>query len=190
MDGTWKNKSYRKSNLEKSGCAIFALSHALQLLGHHEPESLPEQLAVTYAFCLVDGGTLNSTLIGNAGKAFGYKTRFKLYNDKKEITKRLSKGALFSFGIVDGHIALIDRMSKDGNMCHIIDSAPSATFSRITGETPYLYNEKNGRYVPLRSPAEIPGVRYYVDTEGYDGAEYWLPLKYVAERGVRLIQKK
>ncbi len=190
MDGTWKNKSYRKSNLEHSGCAIFALSHALQLLGHQEPESKPEQLAVTYAFCLVDGGTLNSTLIGNAGKVFGYKTRFKLYTDKKEITRRFKQGAMFSFGIVNGHIALTDRLSEDGTMCHIIDSAPSATFSRITGETPYLYNEKSGRFVPLASPAEIPGVRYYVDTEGYDGAEYWLPLSYVAERGVRLIQKK
>ena len=188
MDGTWRNKGYRKSNLEKSGCAIFALSHALQLLGHDEPASKPEQLAITYAFCLVDGGTLNSTLIGNAGKEFGYKTRFKLYTSKSDIVKKLSQGAMFSFGIVSGHIALIDRLSEDGTMCHIIDSAPSATFERITGETPYLYNEKSGQYVPLSSPAEIPGLLYYIDTEGYDGAQYWLPLDYVAERGVRLIQ--
>ena len=188
MDGTWRNKKYRKSNLEKSGCAIFALSHALQLLGHHEEASRPEQLAVTYAFCLVDGGTLNSTLIGNAGKEFGYKTRFKLYTDKKEITRKLAQGALFSFGIVTGHIALIDRLSDDGTMCHIIDSAPTATFERITGEMPSIYDEISGKFIQVSTPAEIPGLLYYVDTEGYDGAEYWLSLRYVSERGVRLIQ--
>ena len=190
MDGTWRNKSYRKSSLEKSGCAIFALSHALQLMGHQEAESKPEQLAKTYAFCLVDGGTLNATLIGNAGKQFGYQTRYKLYNNKKDIIKKLNQGAMFSFGIVSGHIALIDRLSSDGTMCHVIDSAPSATFERMTGNTPYLYNEKSGQYVPLSSPADIPGLLYYVDTEGYDGAEYWLTLDYVADRGVRLIQPK
>ncbi len=188
MDGTWREKRYRKSTLEKSGCAIFALSHALQLMGHQEDESLPENLAITYAFCLVDGGTLNATLIGNAGKEFGYKTRYKLYTDKKEITRKFSQGAMFSFGIVQGHIALIDRLSEDGKMCHVIDSAPTATFSRIQGETPCRYDEKSGKYLPLSSPADIPGLLYYVDTEGYDGAEYWLSLDYVAERGVRLIQ--
>ena len=95
---------------------------------------------------------------------------------------------MFSFGIVQGHIALIDRLSADGKMCHVIDSAPSATFERIQGETPYRYDEKSGKYLPLSSPTDIPGLLYYVDTEGYNGAEYWLSLNYVAERGVRLIQ--
>ena len=188
MDGTWRKKAYRKSTLEQSGCAIFALSHALQLLGHTEAESLPEQLAKTYAFCLVDGGTLNSTLVGNAGKQFGFKTRFKLYTKKADIIKKFKQGAMFSFGIVQGHIAMIDRLSEDQTMCHIIDSAPTATFSRIQGGTPMRYDAASGQYVALSSPAEIPGLRYYIDTEGYDGAEYWLSLDYVAERGVRLIQ--
>ena len=188
MDGTWHNKAYRKSTLETSGCAIFALSHALQLLGHTEPESQPETLAKTYAFCLVDGGTLNATLIGNAGKEFGYKTRYKLYSSKSDIVRKFQQGAMFSFAIVQGHIALTDRLSADGSMCHIIDSAPTATFERIKGETPMRYDEKKQAFVPLATPADIPGLMYYVDTEGYDGAEYWLSLDYVAERGVRLIQ--
>ena len=188
MDGTWRTKAYRKSSLEQSGCAIFALSHALQLLGHHEEASLPEALARTYAFCLVDGGTLNATLIGNAGKEFGYKTRYKLYTSKSDIVRKFRQGAMFSFAIVQGHIALLDRLSDDGTKCHVIDSAPTATFERIKGEKPMRFDETTGRYIPLETPADIPGLLYYVDTEGFDGAEYWLSLDYVAERGVRLIQ--
>ncbi len=189
-DGTWHEVPYRKSTLEHSGCAIFALSHALQLLGHTEPESLPAQLAKTYAFCLVDGGTLNSTLVGNAAKAFGFKTKFNLYRTKEEIVRFFKQGAVFSFSVARGHIALTDRLSADGKMCHIIDSAPRATFSKIKNETPMLYDEASKNYVPLSSPAEIPGLRYYVDTEGYGAAEYWLSLDYVTSRGVRLILRQ
>jgi len=189
MDGTWRHKAYRKSNLEHSGCAIFTLSHALQLLGYRGDAILPERLAVTYAFCLVDGGTLNSTLVGNAGDEFGFKTRYKLYDKREEILRKFSQGAVFSFSIASGHIALTDRVSEDGRMCHIIDSAPSATFERIKGATPCLFNEKTGAYEPLAAPSDIPGVLYYIDTEGYDGAEYWLPTDYVVKRGVRLIQR-
>ena len=91
---------------------------------------------------------------------------------------------LYGYGAPEVHMLL----SEDGTMCHIIDSAPSATFERIKGESPRLYDEATGSYISLSSPAQIPGSVYYIDTEGYSGAEYWLPLDYVVERGVRLIQ--
>ena len=188
QDGSWRDKAYRYSNLEHSGCAIFTLSHALQLLGHTGEDILPERLATVYARCLVDGGTLNSTLIGNAGKEFGFKTRFKLYTNTKDILKKFAKGSVFSFSIAPGHIALTDRVSEDGSMCHIIDSAPAATFSRIKGASAYTLDEASGQFIPLSTPTELSGVRYYIDTMGYDGAEYWLPMTYVSKRGVRLIE--
>ncbi len=188
MDGTWHNQGYRHSTLEQSGCAIFALSHALQKLGYQEEEILPERLAVTYATCLVEGGTINSNLVGRAAKQFGYKTRFDLYVKKADIVQKYKQGSVFSFAIVKGHIAMTDRLSEDGTMCHIIDSAPGATFRRIKGASPMRYDEKTGKYVAMASPADIPGAVYYVDTEDYGGAEYWLPLAYVVDRGVRLIQ--
>jgi hypothetical protein len=35
---------------------------------------------------------------------------------------------------------------------------------------------------------DLPGSRWYLETDEYGGLEYWLPMDYVAKRGVRLIQ--
>ena len=34
----------------------------------------------------------------------------------------------------------------------------------------------------------MPGARWFFETDEYGGLEYWLPMEYVAKRGVRLIQ--
>ena len=187
-DGWWADKKYRHSNLGKSGCAIFALSHALQRMGHTEDEILPENLAVKYAYCLIPNeGTSNELLINTAAKDFGFTTRKTLYNEKKQIIQLLDEGAFFSFSIARGHIAMVCGKSEDGTMIRVVDSAPGATFERIVNATLY-YQTRSGAYRAALSLDDLPGARWYFETDEYGGLEYWLPIEYVAKRGVRLMQ--
>ena len=186
QDTSWHGVKYRHSDLETSGCAIFALSHALQLMGYEGDEILPENLAKEYAFCLVEGGTLNSTLVGNAGKNLGFKTRYDLYENLGEIADKTRQGAMWSFMVAKGHIAAVVGISEDGKMFRIIDSAPSATFERMENASMYLQNE-DGTFSPITDLAQVPGARFYLETNGYNGMEYWLEGSYVARQGVRLI---
>lgn len=187
-DGWWADKQYRHSNLQKSGCAIFTLSSALQKMGHTESEILPENLAVTYARCLIKGeGTSNELLIKLASKAFGFKTRTALYIDQKEIVKLLQSGALFTFSIARGHIALVTEITPDGTMAKVADSAPGATYERIVNCSMY-YPLRSGVYRAALTVDDLPGARWYFETGEYGGLEYYLPVSYLARRGVRLIQ--
>ena len=188
LNGTWKYVPYKNSDLQTSGCAIFALSTALNILGHTDIETTPARLADKYRFCLVDGGTLNSTLIGNAGKEFGYRTRYDLYNSKQEVLTFFERGAVFSFSVVKGHIALIDRCSEDGSYFHVYDSALSATFTRIAGTE--IYQLIDGEYVPVESPDRIEGARFFIETNAFSGGQYWLKAEYALRRGLRLIWPK
>ena len=187
-DGWWKDKKYRHSNLGKSGCAIFALSHALRQLGHTEESILPENLAVKYAYCLIPGeGTSNELLINTAARDYGFKTQKQLIADKKKIAELISGGTVFSFSIAKGHIAMVSGISEDLSMIRVIDSAPRATFERITGAAQY-YQMRSGAFRAALSLDDLPGARWYMETDDYGGLEYWLPIDYVAKRGVRLIQ--
>ena len=188
LNGTWKYVPYKNSELQTSGCAIFALSTALNILGHTDIETTPARLADKYRFCLVDGGTLNSTLIGNAGKEFGYRTRYDLYNSRQEVLTFFERGAVFSFSVVKGHIALIDRCSEDGSYFHVYDSALSATFTRIAGAE--IYQLIDGEYVPVESPDKIEGARFFIETNAFSGGQYWLKAEYALRRGLRLIWPK
>ena len=84
----------------------------------------------------------------------------------------------------------IDGLSADGTMCHVVDSAPSATFRYLDGVSPSVLDPETGAYLPAEKPTDLPGVCYCLQTHDYDGAEYWLPLAYAARRGLRLIQPK
>lgn len=185
--GYWKNQPYGKSNLEQSGCAIFALSHVLQEMGFEDPRITPQYLADSYSFALREGGTINATLVGNVGDDLGYKTRYELYTSLPTIQKKLREGAMFTFEVARGHIAAVVELSPDGSMCRIIDSAPSATFERITNAS--LHRQlSDGTFSPITALTELEGIRYYIETGAFGGAEYWLETSYVARRGVRLIQ--
>ena len=186
-DGSWRSAPYRDRSLEGTGCAIFALSHALHRMGFEGEETEPAALAKKYSLCLTPTGTNNERLIRTAGRDFGFKTRSALIGEPDEIAERLRNGQMFSFAIVLGHIAMIDGISEDGSMVHVVDSAPSATYERIKGETLYLPG-RTTRFIPIQSLDDIPGARWYPETKGYGGLEYWLPLSYVAGRGVRLIE--
>ena len=187
-DGWWKDKKYRHSHLEKSGCAIFTLSSALQRLGHTEDAIRPENLAVTYASCLIKGeGTSNERLINLAAKAFGFKTRTALYKEEKDIVAFLRGGAFFSFSVARGHIALVSGISEDGSMARVTDSAPSATFERMVNCSLY-YEMQSGAFRAALTPDDLPGARWYLETGEYGGLEYYVPVSYLARRGVRLIQ--
>lgn len=184
-DGWWTDKRYSSSNLSDSGCAIFTLAHALQRLNYEGDRIRPEKLAVKYAFCLVDGGTLNETLIGRTARDFGYTTQKELIENRKTITDKLQNGAVFTFAIVKGHIALAAGI--DGDKIMIIDSAPSCTLERIKNGKMYTENE-TGDFTEITDLAQVPGARYFFETDQYGGLIYYLDLDYVAKRGVRLIQ--
>ncbi len=185
--GYWQDKPYGRTNLQQSGCAIFALSHALQCLGFQGEETTPEYLAAHYAASLREGGTVNSYLVGHAADDLGFKTRYDLYDSLPAIREKLQEGAVFSFAVVSGHIAMVAGQSQDGTMFRIIDSAPSATWERIQNARLYMQTADGG-FAPMESLRDVPGLRYYIETGCFGGAEYWLEADYVARRGVRLIQ--
>ena len=186
-DGWWHNKAYRKSDLAQSGCAIFALSHALQRMGKASESTQPERLAKTYALCLTSTGTNNERLIRSAAEDYGFTTQRDLINSKEKIRELLEAGCMFSFSIARGHIALISGISSDGTMVRIVDSAPTATFERIVNTSIYFEGRSGGYRVAL-SLSDVPGARWYFETDHYGGLEYWMTLEYAAKRGVRLIQ--
>ena len=188
-DGWWKDKKYRNKNLEHSGCAIFTLSHALQRMGKKGSKVQPAALAKTYALCLTPEGTNNERLITTASKHYGFTTQRVLIKDDRQIVSLLKKGCLFSFSIARSHIALVSGISADGSMIRVVDSAPGATHERIVNASLY-YATNSGSFRSARTPMDIPGARWYFETEDYGGLEYYLPLSYVAKRGVRLIQPK
>ncbi|MBR4502666.1 MAG: BACON domain-containing protein [Clostridia bacterium] len=189
FDGTWDRVKYRHSNLQDSGCAVFTLASALRKLGFVSENASPAALADKYSYCLVDGGTLNSTLVGNAARDFGFRTRYDLYNDRESVEALFAKGAIFSFSIVKGHIALADAISEDGSMIHIVDSAMSATFSRLNNAQAYI-RLSDGSFSAVSDPSQVPGALYYIETESWSGGEYWLEAPYVLRRGVRLLMNK
>ena len=186
-DGWWGDKAYRKSDLEQSGCAIFALAHILNRMGITGHETLPEELAVTYALCLTVDGTNNGRLIREAAEQFGFTTQNNLVKDKKEIRNMLEDGDLFTFSICRGHIAMVAGLSEDGSMVRVVDSAPLATFERIRNAEMYRQT-RSGRYMPVRSLDDFPESRWYMELNEYGGLEYYLTLDYVARRGVRLVR--
>ena len=186
-DGWWLDKPYRDSTLDKSGCAIFTLSHALSRMGITGEDILPEKLARTFALCLTPDGTNNERLIREAAAAYGFTTKSTLFSDPKQIAGYLQNGSMFSFSIARGHIALATGVSEDGTMVRVVDSAPFATFDRIVNDSLY-YQTRSGGFRAAVRMEDLPGARWYLDTDDYGGLEYWLRLSYVARRGARLIQ--
>ena len=187
-DGWWKSKKYRHSSLAKSGCAIFTLAHALERMGETGDAILPENLATKYSYCLIpEEGTNNTLLINTAARDFGFTTESKLINDQGRIADLIHDGALFSFSIARGHIAMVSGISEDGSMIRVVDSAPLATFERIKDSAQY-YEKRPGVYRAALNLDDLPGARWFFETDEYGGMEYWLTMDYVAKRGVRLIQ--
>ena len=185
-DGWWLEVPYRDSTLDHSGCAIFTLSHALTRMGKSGDDLLPQNLAKTYALCLTPDGTNNERLIREAAAVYGYKTQGTLISDEKQLKKLFDQGAMFSFSIARGHIALALSLSEDGSMVRVVDSAPGATFTRIVNDSLY-YRMRSGSFRAALRMEDLPGARWYFETGEYGGLEYWLRLSYVARRGARLI---
>lgn len=188
-DGWWLDKKYSRSNLDQSGCALFTLSHAMEILGLDSQATNPAVLGKDYAAYLAESGTVTSNLLAAASREFGFKTEKDKIGDARRIAQLFDEGAVFSFAIVNGHIALAAGLSEDGTKVRVIDSAPSATMERIEGASMYLEDEQGGWKV-ITSLWDVPGARYYPETDQFSGMEYYLDLSYVASRGVRLIAPK
>ena len=188
-DGWWLDKKYSRSNLDQSGCALFTLSHALSLLGLDSPKSEPAVLGKDYAAYLAESGTVTANLLAAASREFGFKTEKEKIGDAQRIAQLFDEGAVFSFAIVNGHIALAAGLSEDGTKVRVIDSAPSATMERIENAFMYLPDEQGG-WRAITSLWDVPGAKYYPETDQFCGMEYYLDLSYVASRGVRLIAPK
>lgn len=188
-DGWWLDKKYSRSNLDQSGCALFTLSHAMQLLGKASEKTEPAVLGRDYAAYLAESGTVTSNLLAAASRNFGFRIEKDKIGDSQRIAQLFCEGAVFSFAIVNGHIALAAGLSEDGTKVRVIDSAPSATMERIENASMYLPDGQGG-FKTIASLWDVPGARYYPETDQFSGMEYYLDLSYVASRGVRLIQAK
>ena len=186
-DGWWADKPYAKSTMDQSGCALFALSHALQRMGYTGSSVLPDALGVTYANCLSVDGTRNGRLIVQASEDYDFATEEELYEQPADIRDGLKSGDLYTFGIAIGHIALVTGLSEDGTKVRVVDSAPSATFERIRNASLY-YTDKEGNMVAAQTLEEMPGFKWFFETGSCGGMEYWLDINYAAKRGLRLIR--
>ncbi len=187
-DGWWKKKRYSSSELQTAGCAIFAMSHALQRMGFSGEEVLPEKLAKTYVYYREGEGTWNEGLVRYAAVDYDFTTQKELLTSSREIAACLRRGDRFSFSIVDRHIALADGISEDGTKVHIVDSAPGATYERIRFEGKIFVRNEDGTFTEAAVPEDHPGVRWFFETQEYGGLEYWMDLEYCANRGMRLIR--
>ena len=187
-DGWWKKKKYSSTELQTSGCAIFAMSHALQRMGYTGDDVTPEELAKHYVFYRSGEGTWNEGLVNKCGEVYDFLSQKDLLTSVKEITAALRRGDYFSFSIVDRHIALADGISEDGTKVHIVDSAPGATFERIRNKEAIYVLQEDGTFTQASVPEDLPGIRWFFETQEYGGMEYWMDIEYCALRGMRLIR--
>ena len=196
-DGWWHSVIYRSKKpvetLEKGGCAIFSLSHILQRLGFSGEDVLPENLCVKNSRFYIPGrGTDNPGLITQASKDYGFTTQEDLIETERGITDCLKRGDLLTFMIVTGHIAMADGISEDGQYVHIVDSATGATFERKDRwkTKGHIYRqEADGSFTEAMSADELPGIRWFFETEEYGGMAYWMDLHYCAHQGMRLVRR-
>ena len=195
-DGWWHNVVYSQKHhrsLEKSGCAIFSLSHVLQRLGYSGDEVMPDALAAANSrFYINERGTDNPGLINNAAQDYHFVTQDDLIETGPGIVTCLRRGDLLSFSIVLGHIAMADGISEDGTLVHVVDSAVSATYERkdrFKTKGHIFYQKEDGSFVEAVTADELPGIRWFFETGEYGGATYWLDLPYCAKQGMRLIRK-
>ena len=187
-DGWWKKKKYATSELQTSGCAIFALSHVLQRIGFTGENVTPEKLAKTYVYYREGEGTWNEGLVRYAAVDYDFTTQKELITSSKEIASCLRRGDYFSFSIVDRHIALADGISEDGTKVHIVDSAIGATYERIRFPGKIFVQKQDGSFMEAAAPEDHPGIRWFFETQEYGGMEYWMDIEYCANRGMRLIR--
>ena len=201
-DGWWHKTVYCKKpyeTLERGGCAIFSLSHILHRLGYTGEEVQPASLATANSRFYIEGrGTDNGGLINKAAGQYGFITQEDLVLSEKEAAWALRHGDLFTFGIVLGHIAMIDGISEDGTLVHVVDSAPGATFERKNDKryrtNGHIYFQKeDGSFEEAKTADELPGIRWFFETDDYGGMSYWMDLHYCLtynkHAGLRLIRK-
>ena len=196
-DGWWHSVIYRPKKpietMEKGGCAIFSLSHILQRLGFSGDETLPENLCVKNSRFYIPGrGTDNPGLITQASGDYGFTTQEDLIETERGIVDVLRRGDLLTFMVVTGHIAMADGISEDGKYVHVVDSATGATFERKDKwktKGHIFRQEEDGSFTEAMSADELPGIRWFFETEDYGGMAYWMDLHYCAHQGMRLIRK-
>ena len=201
-DGWWKGILYSKKNketLQKGGCAVFSASHLLQRAGITGPEVLPDALAAKYSRFYIKGrGTDNEGLVRELCEEYGFITEAEVIRSEREVAWCLRHGDLFSFGIALGHIAMADDVSEDGTLVHVVDSAPGATFERMSqdrlkAEGHAYYRKEDGSFVEALTPGDLPGIRWFFETGEYGGMDYWLDIHYCLSynkyAGMRLIRR-
>jgi len=199
-DGWWHKVIYCKDpyeTLERGGCAIFSLSHILQRYGITGEEVQPATLASKYSrFYIKNRGTDNEGLINKNAETYGFITQAELITTEREAVACLKRGDLFTFGIVLGHIAMIDGVSEDGTKVHVVDSAPGATFerkNRFKAKGHIFYQGDDGTFTEAETIDQLPGIRWFFETEDYGGMAYWMDLKYCLtynkHAGLRLIRR-
>ena len=201
-DGWWHKTVYSKKpyeSLEKGGCAIFSLSHILQRLGYSGEEVQPAALASANSRFYIQGrGTDNGGLLNRAAENYNFVTQEDLILTEREAALCLRRGDLFSFGIVLGHIAMVDGVSEDGTLVHVVDSASGATFERKNDKryrtNGHIYwQAEDGSFKEAETADQLPGIRWFFETGEYGGMSYWMDLHYCLtynkHAGLRLIRR-
>ena len=193
-DGWWHDKIYSKKHrrsLEKAGCAIFSLSHALQRMGRTGEDICPDKLAEKYTGMYIEGrGTDNEGLLVRAGSEYGFQTYPDLIETEHGIATSLKRGDMLSFSVALGHIAMADGISEDGTKVHVIDSAPGATYERkdrFKTKGHIYFQQADGSFVEAKEPEDLPGMRWFFETGEYGGMAYWMDITYCASRGMRMM---
>ena len=193
-DGWWHDKIYSRKHrrsLEKAGCAIFSLSHALQRMGKTGEDICPDKLAEKYTGMYIEGrGTDNEGLLVRAGSDYGFQTYTDLIETEHGVATSLKRGDMLSFSVALGHIAMADGISEDGSKVHVIDSAPGATYERkdrFKTKGHIFYRNEDGSFTEAKTPDELPGMRWFFETGEYGGMAYWMDITYCAYRGMRLM---
>ena len=160
---------------------------------------LPDKLAEKYSSFYIEGrGTDNGGLLLQASREYGFLTQEDLILTEREAVTSLRQGDLFAFGIVLGHIAMLDGVSEDGTLVHVVDSAPGATFERKNDKRyrtngHVYYQKEDGSFQEAETPDQLPGIRWFFETGDYGGMSYWLDLQYCLTynkyAGLRLVRR-
>ena len=75
---------------------------------------------------------------------------------------------------------------------HVVDSALSATYERLASRKANIghiyYRNADGSFTEAVTPDQLPGLRWFFETQEYGGAEYWMKSDYIGKKDMRLIR--
>ncbi len=175
--------------LQRAGCGVFAVAHALQWMGCDNWTNLEdflEQIAelthpADYGYAFAEG--VNALYPDFTLGAISPNEGAASYYSKLRALFAAGGCGMFSY---EGHYILVIGFSSDGSKIHVIDSSTGSTLSHLGGYHAYYCDPMARQWVtisPTRDGAwHVPG-RYsasgtWAEMKSY-GREYWVDREYV-----------